>query len=992
MYSIVFSISIYCVLFVFLYRFLLFERPLISFGRANATLPIFLFLAAFLFRALLALYTPGYATDMACWRGWAHRAFSEGPWGFYSPDVFCDYPPGYLYVLLLLGSAEKLFPVLSPAFQTLLLKLPAILADAFLCVYLYKKAIRKEMGTPSALAISLLLVFCPALWINSAVWGQVDSLFSAALLFALVFLAEKKYYKSAALFSISVLLKPQALLLSPLFLLSIWRERKMPQFWKTLFGALTTFACVFLLLVLPFAITKNPGFIPSLYLKTLSSYPYASLNAFNFFTLLGANGVLQTETFAHFPYWLWGTIGVAASVILSSFLFLRAKDASRFFFCGALLLFGVFLFGAKMHERYLFPAVLFFFFAYVYRRDMRILFLAFFVSLLHFGNVAYIYLLSQEGIYYALAPNKTASLLSFFHLLAFLYALYVGMQLYPGKARLRPVPEIKTVSVTRRDVGKMITVTLLYATLAFTNLGNTFAPTTPADAEGIADFGAVRSVASASVYTGLGHSTVYFEFSEDGTSWSMPVGFETPDCFKWETYTLNALGRFVRVRFSGGAATVYEAAFYDADGVQIPLSSSSALFDEQNLCSPAATHLNSTYFDEIYHARSAFEHIEYLPHYETTHPPLGKLLIGIGIRFFGMNPFGWRFMGTLFGTLMLPLIFVFAKRLFKSSFLALISMLLMAFDCMHFSQTRIATIDSFPVFFILLMYYFMYRFYEEAEVLPLGKVCLFLGLSGVSFGLAIASKWIGFYGGIGLAILFFIALYRRIRKKNLKELLICVPCLLFFVVIPFIIYYVSYIPIHIADGAESFWENFWRYQTHMFSYHSKLTAEHPFSSMWYTWPLVLRPVWYYGNPALAAVGKASSIVGMGNPLLWWTSAVATGGLLLYLPYALWKRRPIKQALFIGMGYLSQLLPWAIISRVVFIYHYFASLPFAILALVYGFRVALYRFPFARRAICIFTIASGIVFLAFYPVLSGAVVPKSYVLSCLKWLASWTLCY
>ena len=90
--------------------------------------------------------------------------------------------------------------------------------------------------------------------------------------------------------------------------------------------------------------------------------------------------------------------------------------------------------------------------------------------------------------------------------------------------------------------------------------------------------------------------------------------------------------------------------------------------------------------------------------YENTHPTLGKLIISVGIRIFGMNPFGWRFMGTLFGVLMLPALYHFLKRLFGSTFLCTAGTVLFAFDFMHYVQTRIATIDTYAVFFIILMY------------------------------------------------------------------------------------------------------------------------------------------------------------------------------------------------------------------------------------------------------------------------------------------------
>ena len=68
--------------------------------------------------------------------------------------------------------------------------------------------------------------------------------------------------------------------------------------------------------------------------------------------------------------------------------------------------------------------------------------------------------------------------------------------------------------------------------------------------------------------------------------------------------------------------------------------------------------MDSSYFDEIYHPRTALEHLNEIYPYEVSHPPLGKLIMGIGIRAFGMTPFGWRFMGTLLGVLMLPILYI----------------------------------------------------------------------------------------------------------------------------------------------------------------------------------------------------------------------------------------------------------------------------------------------------------------------------------------------
>ena len=46
----------------------------------------------------------GYQTDLGTYKAWALRLADRGPADFYAPNYFCDYPPGYLYILWLLGS------------------------------------------------------------------------------------------------------------------------------------------------------------------------------------------------------------------------------------------------------------------------------------------------------------------------------------------------------------------------------------------------------------------------------------------------------------------------------------------------------------------------------------------------------------------------------------------------------------------------------------------------------------------------------------------------------------------------------------------------------------------------------------------------------------------------------------------------------------------------------------------------------------------------
>ena len=126
------------------------------------------------------------------------------------------------------------------------------------------------------------------------------------------------------------------------------------------------------------------------------------------------------------------------------------------------------------------------------------------------------------------------------------------------------------------------------------------------------------------------------------------------------------------------------------------------------------------------------------------------------VAIFGMTPFGWRFAGALAGILMLPGMYLLGKQLTKKTWAGALACALMALDCMHLTQTQIATIDSFPVLFIIFAYFFMLRFLQTDFLREKLSVSLIsLGCCGLFMGLSIASKWIGIYAGAGLAVLFF---------------------------------------------------------------------------------------------------------------------------------------------------------------------------------------------------------------------------------------------
>jgi len=609
------------------------------------------------------------------------------------------------------------------------------------------------------------------------------------------------------------------------------------------------------------------------------------------------------------------------------------------------------------------------------------------------------------------------------------------------------------MGIRRPDLLLMAAVTALYSVLAFTNLGSTKAPqtgwTSSQSGEAVVfDLGEVRTFRM-TYYGGICNSTFTVQLSNDGEKWTEPcwAKYAQGEIFRWLWYTPLDAGqnvlyedtvptddgsayvtyatagssdpmqtaRYVRLEAQSAGLILYEVGFLDGDGGVLPVAgveqsgqtlsadSAALLIDEQDTVPPIPSYLNSTYFDEIYHARTAFEHLHGLKAYEYTHPPLGKVLMMAGIQLFGMTPFGWRFMGALVGVWMVPLMYLLAKQLTKDTRLSFIAMCLMALDSMHFTQTRIATIDSYAVFWIMLMYLFMFRYSQMSwNREPLGKTLIPLGLCGVTMGVAWATKWIGLYASAGLAVIFFWTVFRRLRETrqlkdkshSLKSLLITLAfCLVFFVVVPALIYYFSYYWFLRGEGLQRFGDMFsakwvkWvvQQQKNIFNYHAGLGGDtHYFRSPWYQWPVIWWPMWYYSGTGYMPEGTISSISCMGNPAVWWFGLAA---LLFVVGRMCWKRRAHRADVLVVIGFASQFLPWVIVPRSTFIYHYFASVPFIILA------SALLLDAIRKRSETAFNVTSGallgaalILFGAFYPLESGLPCSRAYArhLRWFKW--------
>ena len=218
-------------------------------------------------------------------------------------------------------------------------------------------------------------------------------------------------------------------------------------------------------------------------------------------------------------------------------------------------------------------------------------------------------------------------------------------------------------------------------------------------------------------------------FSLDGLNWQHQF-IQTETVFAWDYHPLNITTKYIRLTPTTPQLYLLEIGWRDANLKQVPIAridpTGENLMDEQHLVpSQLIDYMHSTYFDEIFYSRAAYEFIHQMDVFEWTHPPLGKVILSWSINLFGMIPFAWRLPGVLAGILMIPFIYHLAKALFKTAFWSLFATILFAFDFMPFVQTRLATLDTYMALFTLCMFYFMYR-YTQATAQNQKKLCDFL--------------------------------------------------------------------------------------------------------------------------------------------------------------------------------------------------------------------------------------------------------------------------
>jgi Gpi18-like mannosyltransferase len=325
-----------------------------------------LILVAALALHLVLMPAPGFEGDIAYWDTWMRVGVVHGV-AHLDENTWCNYPPGFLYVLKGLGAIwQATFGDLPPAGSLtarLLLKSTAVLGDLVGAWVLFLLA-RRQMPTRWALAVLAAYACNPAMVFNSAVWGQIDSIVGLLALLAAWAVARGRTAEGFAVLAVACLFKFQAVILAPVLLVAGWVREGGWALRRAFFAAAAT-AGVFLW---PYAWAGRLAAVAANVGSSVDLYPMISMNAFNIWWLVGGNRSPYISDRlrignALLTYQGLGLILFAVAVVM---ILVRLWDSLRrepgdgageILLACALITFAFYLLPTQMHERYLVPAV-----------------------------------------------------------------------------------------------------------------------------------------------------------------------------------------------------------------------------------------------------------------------------------------------------------------------------------------------------------------------------------------------------------------------------------------------------------------------------------------------------------------------------------------------------------------------------------------------------------------------------------------------------------
>ncbi len=184
-------------------------------------------------------------------------------------QVYGNYPPAYMYLMAIMTHL--------PLSDVVAIKLFSIVFDYVLALFVGLIVLHVTQNKVSALTAYTATLFLPGVFINSALWGQCDSIYTTFLIMSLYFLLKKRSVVSMLCFGLAFSFKLQAIFFLPIIIIAICKGKM--KWWSPIAAV-----AVFFISGLPAILSgMSPGDAYGSYFVQASYYEELSMNAPNLY-------------------------------------------------------------------------------------------------------------------------------------------------------------------------------------------------------------------------------------------------------------------------------------------------------------------------------------------------------------------------------------------------------------------------------------------------------------------------------------------------------------------------------------------------------------------------------------------------------------------------------------------------------------------------------------------------------------------------------------
>lgn len=396
-------------------------------------------------------------------------------------------------------------------------------------------------------------------------------------------------------------------------------------------------------------------------------------------------------------------------------------------------------------------------------------------------------------------------------------------------------------------------------------------------------------------------------------------------------------------------------------------------------------------FDEVHYVPAARTLIALSGPRNIEHPLLAKEIIAAGIMLLGDNSLGWRFFSTLAGTAtvlgVFAILWLMLGRVRPAVFGALFAM----FNFTVFVQARIAMLDGFMAAFTVLgTASLLWAMRAETGRSAWSRWIL----GSILLGLAVAAKWIAApmiaYAAIGFVVVrltdarrsggsIYAALNARPARGAHRHWpgMAAIPALLMLGVVSIATYFATFAPAFFYHVQPMTWDGLLPFQWTMYGQQTQVLPPHTYQSRWWSWPVMIRPIWYLYE---RTDGAQRGVLLIGNLAILWGGLIAVAA-------CLWGGiRERNLTLLAAAGpWIGSYAVWSVIPKSLgFFYYYYLPSIFLCVALA----GALDHFKRGKQWDSAVLGATVALFAVFYPILSAWPLwgPKAFHVW--TWFPSW----